>query len=138
MLQPKKVKHRKQMKGRNRGKATRGTSLDFGEYGLQAIACRRITARQIEAARIAMTRYVKRGGKIWIRIFPDKPVTKKPAETRMGKGKGNPEEWVALVKPGRMLYEMEGVDEATAREALRLAAHKLPVRTRFVIRGPLS
>jgi len=138
MLQPKKVKHRKQMKGRNRGKATRGTTLDFGEYGLQAIACRRITARQIEAARIAMTRYVKRGGKIWIRIFPDKPVSKKPAETRMGKGKGNPEEWVALVKPGRMMYEMEGVDEATAREALRLAAHKLPVRTRFVMRGQLS
>ena len=137
MLQPKKVKHRKQMKGRNRGKASRGTTLDFGEYGLQAIACRRITARQIEAARIAMTRYVKRGGKIWIRIFPDKPVSKKPAETRMGKGKGNPEEWVALVKPGRMMYEMEGVDEATAREALRLAAHKLPVRTRFVMRGSL-
>jgi len=138
MLQPKKVKHRKQMKGRNRGKASRGTNLDFGEYGLQAIACRRITARQIEAARIAMTRYVKRGGKIWIRIFPDKPVSKKPAETRMGKGKGNPEEWVALVKPGRMMYEMEGVDEATAREALRLAAHKLPVRTRFVMRGHSS
>ena len=138
MLQPKKVKHRKQMKGRNRGKASRGTNLDFGDYGLQAIACRRITARQIEAARIAMTRYVKRGGKIWIRIFPDKPISKKPAETRMGKGKGNPEEWVALVKPGRMLYEMEGVDEATAREALRLAAHKLPVRTRFVTRGHAS
>ncbi len=138
MLQPKKVKHRKQMKGRNRGKASRGTTLDFGDYGLQAIACRRITARQIEAARIAMTRYVKRGGKIWIRIFPDKPISKKPAETRMGKGKGNPEEWVALVKPGRMLYEMEGVDEATAREALRLAAHKLPVRTRFVTRGHAS
>jgi large subunit ribosomal protein L16 len=138
MLQPKKVKHRKQMKGRNRGKASRGTNLDFGEYGLQAIACRRITARQIEAARIAMTRYVKRGGKIWIRIFPDKPISKKPAETRMGKGKGNPEEWVALVKPGRMMYEMEGVDEATAREAMRLAAHKLPVRTRFVVRGHMS
>ena len=138
MLQPKKVKHRKQMKGRNRGKATRGTNLDFGDYGLQAVACRRITARQIEAARIAMTRYVKRGGKIWIRIFPDKPVSKKPAETRMGKGKGNPEEWVALVKPGRMLYEMEGVDEATAREAMRLAAHKLPVRTRFVMRRHAS
>jgi large subunit ribosomal protein L16 len=138
MLQPKKVKHRKQMKGRNRGKASRGTNLDFGDYGLQAIACRRITARQIEAARIAMTRYVKRGGKIWIRIFPDKPVSKKPAETRMGKGKGNPEEWVALVKPGRILYEMEGVDEATAREALRLAAHKLPVRTRFVMREHAS
>ena len=138
MLQPKKVKHRKQMKGRNRGKASRGTNLDFGEYGLQAIACRRLTARQIEAARIAMTRYVKRGGKIWIRIFPDKPISKKPAETRMGKGKGNPEEWVALVKPGRMLYEMEGVNEATAREAMRLAAHKLPVRTRFVMRGYTS
>jgi large subunit ribosomal protein L16 len=138
MLQPKKVKHRKQMKGRNRGKASRGTNLDFGDYGLQAIACHRITARQIEAARIAMTRYVKRGGKIWIRIFPDKPISKKPAETRMGKGKGNPEEWVALVKPGRMLYEMEGVDEATAREAMRLAAHKLPVRTRFVMRGHVS
>jgi large subunit ribosomal protein L16 len=138
MLQPKKVKHRKQMKGRNRGKASRGTNLDFGDYGLQAVACRRITARQIEAARIAMTRYVKRGGKIWIRIFPDKPVSKKPAETRMGKGKGNPEEWVALVKPGRMMYEMEGVDEATAREAMRLAAHKLPVKTRFVTRGHLS
>ena len=138
MLQPKKVKHRKQMKGRNRGKASRGTNLDFGEYGLQAIACRRITARQIEAARIAMTRYVKRGGKIWIRIFPDKPISKKPAETRMGKGKGNPEEWVALVKPGRILYEMEGVNESTAREAMRLAAHKLPVRTRFVMRGHTS
>ena len=138
MLQPKKVKHRKQMKGRNRGKASRGTNLDFGDYGLQAIACHRITARQIEAARIAMTRYVKRGGKIWIRIFPDKPISKKPAETRMGKGKGNPEEWVALVKPGRILYEMEGVDEATAREAMRLAAHKLPVRTRFVMRGHTS
>ncbi len=138
MLQPKKVKHRKQMKGRNRGKASRGTNLDFGDYGLQAIACRRITARQIEAARIAMTRYVKRGGKIWIRIFPDKPISKKPAETRMGKGKGNPEEWVALVKPGRILYEMEGVNEATAREAMRLAAHKLPVRTRFVMRRHAS
>jgi large subunit ribosomal protein L16 len=138
MLQPKKVKHRKQMKGRNRGKASRGTNLDFGDYGLQAIACHRITARQIEAARIAMTRYVKRGGKIWIRIFPDKPISKKPAETRMGKGKGNPEEWVALVKPGRILYEMEGVNEATAREAMRLAAHKLPVRTRFVMRGYVS
>jgi len=138
MLQPKKVKHRKQMKGRNRGKASRGTNLDFGDYGLQAIACRRITARQIEAARIAMTRYVKRGGKIWIRIFPDKPISKKPAETRMGKGKGNPEEWVALVKPGRILYEMEGIDEATARAAFRLASHKLPVRTRFVMRGHAS
>ena len=138
MLQPKKVKHRKQMKGRTRGKAYRGSDLSFGDYGLQALACHRITARQIEAARIAMTRYVKRGGKIWIRIFPDKPVSKKPAETRMGKGKGNPEEWVAIVKPGRMMYEMEGVDEPTAREAMRLAAHKLPVRTRFVVRELMS
>jgi large subunit ribosomal protein L16 len=134
MLQPKKVKHRKQMKGRTRGKAYRGSDLSFGDYGLQALACHRITARQIEAARIAMTRHVKRGGKIWIRIFPDKPISKKPAETRMGKGKGNPEEWVAIVKPGRMMYEMEGVDETTAREAMRLAAHKLPVKTRFVVR----
>ncbi|MGE4605685.1 MAG: 50S ribosomal protein L16 [Myxococcota bacterium] len=138
MLQPKKVKHRKQMKGRTRGKAYRGSDLSFGDYGLQALACHRITARQIEAARIAMTRYVKRSGKIWIRIFPDKPVSKKPAETRMGKGKGNPEEWVAVVKPGRMMYEMEGVDEPTAREAMRLAAHKLPVRTRFVARDHVS
>ena len=109
MLQPKKVKHRKQQKGRMRGKAYRGGTLAFGDFGLQALECSRVTARQIEAARIAMTRYVKRGGKVWIRIFPDKPITKKPAETRMGKGKGNPEEWVAVVKPGRMLYEMEGV-----------------------------
>ena len=137
MLQPKKVKHRKQQKGRNRGKAYRGSNLSFGDYGLQALACRRITARQIEAARIAMTRSVKRGGKIWIRIFPDKPISKKPAETRMGKGKGNPEEWVALVKPGRMMYEMEGVDEETARAAMRLAAHKLGVKTRFVVREHL-
>ena len=134
MLQPKKVKHRKVMKGRNRGKAWRGSSVSFGEYGLQALGQGRLTARQIEAARIAMTRHVKRGGKIWIRVFPDKPVTKKPAETRMGKGKGNPEEWVALVRPGRMLYEMEGVAPDIAREAFRLAAHKLPVPTRFVTR----
>jgi len=134
MLQPKKVKHRKQMKGRMRGKAYRGGSLSFGDYGLQALDSHRITARQIEAARIAMTRYVKRGGKVWIRIFPDKPVSKKPAETRMGKGKGNPEEWVAVVKAGRMLYEMEGVPLDVAKEAMRLAAHKLPVRTRFVHR----
>jgi len=134
MLQPKKVKHRKQHKGRMTGKAHRGSSLDFGDFGLQALECSRITARQIEAARIAMTRYAKRGGKVWIRIFPSKPVTKKPAETRMGKGKGNPEEWVAVVKPGRMLYEMEGVSEEVAREALRLAAHKLPLATRVVRR----
>ena len=137
MLQPKKVKHRKVMKGRNRGKAWRGSSVSFGEYGLQALEQCRLTARQIEAARIAMTRHVKRGGKIWIRVFPDKPVTKKPAETRMGKGKGNPEEWVAVVRPGRMLYEMEGVAPDVAREAFRLAAHKLPVQTRFVAREEL-
>ena len=134
MLQPKKVKHRKVQKGRMRGKAYRGSNLDFGEYGLQATETGRVTARQIEAARIAMTRHVKRGGKVWIRLFPDKPITKKPAETRMGKGKGNPEEWVAVVKAGRMLYEMEGVDSTIAREAMRLAAHKLPVATRFVQR----
>ncbi len=138
MLQPKKVKHRKQMKGRMRGKAYRGGSLSFGDYGLQALESHRITARQIEAARIAMTRHVKRGGKVWIRIFPDKPVSKKPAETRMGKGKGNPEEWVAVVKAGRMLYEMEGVELDVAKEAMRLAAHKLPVRTRFVHRGEIQ
>jgi large subunit ribosomal protein L16 len=137
MLQPKKVKHRKLMKGRMKGKAHRGSTVAFGEYGLQAMDRGRITARQIEAARIAMTRYVKRGGKIWIRIFPDKPVTKKPAETRMGKGKGNPEEWVVVVKPGRVLYEMEGVTDKVAQEAFRLAAHKLPVATRFVARGEL-
>jgi large subunit ribosomal protein L16 len=134
MLQPKKVKHRKVHKGRMRGKAYRGSTLAFGDFGLQATENSRVTARQIEAARIAMTRYVKRGGKVWIRIFPDKPVTKKPAETRMGKGKGNPEEWVAVVKPGRILYEMEGVSSAIAREALRLASHKLPMGTRFVER----
>jgi large subunit ribosomal protein L16 len=138
MLQPKKVKHRKQQKGRMRGKAYRGGTLAFGDFGLQALECSRVTARQIEAARIAMTRYVKRGGKVWIRIFPDKPITKKPAETRMGKGKGNPEEWVAVVKPGRMLYEMEGVSPKVARSALRLAAHKLPLRTRVVEREEAS
>ena len=134
MLQPKKVKHRKQHKGRMTGKAYRGCNLDFGDFGLQALECSRITARQIEAARIAMTRHAKRGGKVWIRIFPSKPITRKPAETRMGKGKGNPEEWVAVVKPGRMLYEMEGVSETVAHEALRLAAHKLPLATRIVQR----
>jgi len=134
MLQPKKVKHRKAFKGRNRGAATRGTELAFGDFGLQTLDNGHITARQIEAGRIAMTRYVKRGGKVWIRIFPDKPVTKKPAETRMGKGKGNPEFWVAPVKRGRMLYEMEGVSIEIAREAMRLAAHKLPVSCRFVVR----
>jgi len=134
MLQPKKVKHRKMFKGRLRGKAMRGNTLAFGTFGLQAMSSGFITARQIEAARIAMTRHAKRGGKVWIRIFPDKPTTKKPAEVRMGKGKGNLEAWVAPVKRGRVLYEMEGVDPQVAREALRLAAHKLPVRTRFVQR----
>jgi large subunit ribosomal protein L16 len=134
MLQPKKVKHRKQQKGRMRGKAYRGGSLAFGDFGLKAEETGRLTSRQIEAARVAMTRHVKRGGKVWIRIFPDKPITKKPAETRMGKGKGNPEEWVAVVKMGRILYEMEGVPLKVAAEALRLAAHKLPIATRFVQR----
>ncbi len=135
MLMPKKVKFRKQRRGRMKGVATRGSSLNFGDYGLQALECGWLTSRQIEAARIAMTRYIKRGGKIWIRIFPDKPVTKKPAETRMGSGKGSPEEWVAVIKPGRILYEMEGVSEEVAREAFRLASHKLPIATRFVSRG---
>ena len=132
MLMPKKVKYRKRHKGRMGGTAFRGGSLDFGSFGLQALECGRITNRQIEAARIAMTRYVKRGGKIWLRIFPDKPVSKKPAETRMGKGKGGPEFWVAVVRQGRMLYEMEGVPEDIAKEAFRLAQHKLPIATRFV------
>ena len=134
MLSPKKVKWRKQQKGRMRGKAYRGSTLAFGDFGLKAEETGRLTSRQIEAARIAMTRHVKRGGKVWIQIFPDKPITKKPAETRMGKGKGNPEEWVAVVKMGRMLYEMEGVPVKVAHEALRLAAHKLPIATRFVER----
>ncbi len=132
MLMPKKVKHRKVMRGKRRGKAYRGSKVTFGDYGLKALQCGWVTARQIEAARIAMTRFVKRGGKIWIRIFPDKPITKKPAEMRMGKGKGAPEDWVAVVKPGKILYEMEGVPEDTAKEAMRLAAHKLPIRTKFV------
>ena len=135
MLSPKKVKFRKQQKGRMRGIAYRGSSLEFGNYGLQALECGRLTSQQIEAARVAMTRYVKRGGRVWIRIFPDKPITKKPAETRMGKGKGNPEGWVAVIKPGRILYEMEGVSKDKAREAFRLAAHKLPLYTRFISRG---
>ena len=135
MLQPKRTKHRKVFKGRMRGKAYRGSTLSFGEYGLQATEQSRVTARQIEAARVAMTRHVKRGGKVWIRIFPDKPITKKPAETRMGKGKGNPEEWVAVVKPGRILYEMEGVTPEVARQALKLAASKLPLATRFIERS---
>jgi large subunit ribosomal protein L16 len=134
MLSPKRVKFRKQQKGRMRGIAYSGCDLNFGDFGLQALEPGYLTNRQIEAARIAMTRYVKRGGKIWIRIFPDKPVTKKPLETRMGKGKGNVEGWVAVIQPGRMLYEMEGVPLETAREAFRLASHKLPLSTRFVSR----
>jgi len=134
MLQPKKVKYRKQMKGRIRGIAQRGATVAFGDYGLQVLESGKITARQIEAARIAMTRHVKRGGKIWIRIFPDKPITKKPAETRMGKGKGNVEDWVAVVRRGRILYEMEGVPREVAVQALKLAAHKLALQTRFVAR----
>jgi large subunit ribosomal protein L16 len=138
MLQPKKVKHRKVFKGRNRGAAHRGNKLSFGDFGLQATSSGFVTARQIEAARIAMTRHVKRGGKIWIRIFPDKPRTSKPAETRMGKGKGALDDWVAPVKRGRMLYEMEGVDAQTAKEAMRLAAHKLSIATKFVEREEVA
>jgi large subunit ribosomal protein L16 len=134
MLMPKKVKHRKQMKGRMTGTAQRGAAISFGEYGLKTLEPGWITDRQIEAARIAMTRHVKRGGKIWIRMFPDKPITKKPAETRMGKGKGAPDHWVAVVKPGRILYEIEGVSEEMAREAMRLAAQKLPIKCKFVSR----
>jgi large subunit ribosomal protein L16 len=134
MLAPKRVKFRKQMKGRTRGMAQRGNKVSFGDYGLQSTEPGWITNRQIEAARVAMTRHIKRGGKVWIRIFPDKPVTKKPAETRMGKGKGNPEYWVAVVKPGRMMFELEGVPEDIARRAFALAAAKLPVKTRFVAR----
>jgi len=137
MLQPKRTKFRKQHKGRNRGLATRGSKISFGEYGLKATTRGRITARQIEAARRAMTRHIKRGGKIWIRIFPDKPISKKPLEVRQGKGKGNVEYWVAQIQPGRMLYEMEGVNEEIAREAFRLAAAKLPVSTTFVSRTVL-
>ncbi|HEX8720069.1 MAG TPA: 50S ribosomal protein L16 [Pyrinomonadaceae bacterium] len=135
MLMPKKVKHRKQMKGRMTGTAQRGAAISFGEYGLKTLEPGWITDRQIEAARIAMTRHVKRGGKIWIRMFPDKPITKKPAETRMGKGKGAPDHWVAVVKPGRILYEIEGVSEEMAREAMRLAAQKLPLKCKFVSRA---
>ncbi|MBI4041133.1 MAG: 50S ribosomal protein L16 [Deltaproteobacteria bacterium] len=131
MLSPKKIKYRKMQKGRMRGKAYRGNNLDFGEFGLKALECGFVTSRQIEAARVAMTRFIKRGGKIWVRIFPDKPLTKKPAETRMGKGKGNVEEWVSVIRPGRVLFEMEGVSTDVAKEALRLAAFKLPIKTRF-------
>ncbi len=138
MLMPKKVKYRKQQKGRMRGKAHRGSKLNFGDFGLKTLEPGYITDRQIEAARIAMTRHVKRGGKIWIRMFPDKPITKKPAETRMGKGKGAPDHWVAVVRPGRILYEIQGVEESLAREAFDLAAQKLPVKTRFVTRDDLE
>jgi large subunit ribosomal protein L16 len=135
MLSPKKVKFRKQQRGRMRGKAVRGSNLNFGEYGLQALECGYVNSRQIEAARIAMTRHVKRGGKMWIRFFPDKPITKKPAEVRMGKGKGPTDSWVAVIRPGKILYEMEGVPRELAKEALRLASHKLPIKTRFVERS---
>ena len=138
MLMPKRVKYRKAQRGRMKGKALRGASLAFGEYGLKALEPGWVTNRQIEAARVALTRSLKRGGKIWIRIFPDKPVTKKPAETRMGKGKGNPEDWVAVVKPGRILYEMEGVNEGEAREAFRTAGQKMGIATKFVARGVLG
>ena len=136
MLMPSKVKYRKQQRGKRAGKAEKGSTVCFGDYGLKALEATWMTARQIEAARIAMTRFIKRGGKIWIRVFPDKPITKKPTEVRMGKGKGAPEAWVAVIKPGRVLFEMEGVDVVTAREAMRLAAHKLPMKTKFVSRQP--
>ena len=135
MMMPKKVKYRKQQRGRMTGKAWRGSSIAFGDYGLKALSCAWITDRQIEAARIAMTRSIKRGGKVWIRLFPDKPITKKPAETRMGTGKGAVEYYVAVVKPGRVMFEMAGVDLATATEAMQLAAHKLPIKTKFVSRA---
>ena len=138
MLMPKRVKYRKQQRGRIKGKATRGNTLTYGEYGLQALEPGWITATQIEAARVAMTRFIKRGGKVWIKIFPDKPVTKKPAETRMGSGKGSPEFWVAVVKPGRVLFEIAGVSEEVAKEALRLAMHKLPIKTKFLKREELG
>jgi len=134
MLQPKRVKHRKQHRGRRAGLAKGGTRVEFGEFGLKSLDAGWVSNRQIEAARIAMTRRIKRGGKVWINIFPDKPVTQKPAETRMGSGKGSPEGWVAVVKPGRVMFELSGVSEDLAREAMRLASHKLPVRTRFVMR----
>ncbi len=138
MLMPKRTKYRKQMRGRMKGKSTRGAAISFGQFGLKAMEPAWINSRQIEAARIAMSRSIKRGGQIWIRIFPDKPVTKKPAETRMGKGKGAPEFWVAVVKPGRILFEIDGVPEDVARQALRLASHKLPIKTKFVTRLELG
>src|SRR5881392_2827781 len=134
MLLPKRVKHRKQHRGRMRGRAKGGTEVHFGDFGLLTLEPGWISNRQIEAARVAMTRYIRRGGKVWINIFPDKPITKKPAETRMGSGKGNPEGWVAVVKPGRVMFELSGVPEQTAREAMRLAMHKLPIKSRFVVR----
>jgi len=134
MMMPKKVKYRKQQRGRMAGKAWRGSDISYGDYGLKTLECAWITDRQIEAARVAMTRSIKRGGKVWIRLFPDKPITKKPAETRMGKGKGAPEQWVAVIRPGKVLFEMEGVGRLTAESAMRLAAHKLPIRTKFVSR----
>jgi large subunit ribosomal protein L16 len=136
MLMPKRVKHRKEQRGRLKGKANRGSAVNFGEYGLQALEPAWITARQIEAARVALTRKIKRGGKVWLNLFPAKPVTKKPLETRMGKGKAEPEMWVAIVKPGKVMFELEGVPEELAKEAFKLAAHKLPIRTRFVKRAP--
>ena len=137
MLSPKKIKHRKQFKGRMRGTAYRGSTLEFGEYALKAVECGKMTAQQIEAARIAISRKVKRGGKMWIRVFPDKPITKKPAETRMGKGKGSPDSWVAPVKPGRILYEISGVDEDLAIKALKLAGNKLPFATKVITKGTI-
>jgi large subunit ribosomal protein L16 len=138
MLMPKKVKHRKQFKGRMKGPAAGGTDLNFGDFGLQAVDCGWLSSRQIEAARRAMTRYIKRGGNIWIRAFPDKPITRKPAETRMGSGKGSPEGWVCVVRPGMVLYEMQGVTEEIAREAFRLAAHKLPIKTKLLVREEIG
>lgn len=137
MLSPRKVKHRKVFKGRSKGTAYRGSSISFGEYGLKAVECGKMTAQQIEAARIAINRKIKRGGRVWIRVFPDKPITKKPAETRMGKGKGSPEYWVAPIKPGKILYELAGVDEELAVRALTLAGNKLPFATKVVVRGKM-
>ncbi len=138
MLVPKRVKHRKQQRGRMKGKAVRGTEITFGEYGLMALEPVWLTNRQIEAARIALTRYIKRGGKVWVKVFPDKPVTAKPAETRMGSGKGVPEKWVAVVKPGRIMFELAGVSREIAEEAMRLASHKLPIKTKFVARDEMD
>jgi large subunit ribosomal protein L16 len=138
MMMPKKVKYRKQQRGRMTGKAWRGSSISFGEFGLKAMECGWVTDRQIEAARVAMTRYIKRGGKVWVRLFPDKPITKKPAETRMGKGKGAPEQWVAVIRPGKILFEMEGVDRTVASAAMRLAAHKFAIKTKFIGREDVA